>query len=114
MSSSTTSNVLTGSDILAGGGNSEVAGECVGLFPIRLDRNDFMLPLCDLKALWPSKLNQVRVDGQPHESFRPAAPQSAIRAGNEVTKRQYPLPAIGSHGHASALAKRGPMLRQFV
>jgi hypothetical protein len=73
-----------------------------------------MLPLRDLKALWASKLNQARVDGQPHKSFRPAVPPSAIRARNEVTKRQHLHFAIGFNGHASPLAKRGPTLRQFV
>jgi hypothetical protein len=68
----------------------------------------------DLKALWPSKLNQVRVDGQPHKSFRPAVPPSAISASNEVTKRQYLLFAIVFHGHGFPLAKRGPTLRQFM
>src|ERR1039458_7731022 len=113
-SSSTTSNVLVGSDILAGGGNSEVASESMGSFRGRADWEGFMSLLSDLMALSPSELNQARVDGQPHKPFRPTPAPGAIGGSNEVTKRQRPLSVIGFHGHCPRLARRGPTPSRFA
>jgi hypothetical protein len=53
------------------------------------------IPLGKLVALWPSKLNQTRVDGEPHNSSGPVFAPSVMHSGDEPTKRQGFLPAIG-------------------
>jgi hypothetical protein len=55
-------------------------------------------PLGKLEALWSSKLDQPCVDGEPHKSSGPAFAPGGVRRGNEFTKRQGFLPAIGFHG----------------
>jgi hypothetical protein len=55
-------------------------------------------PLGKLEALRPLKLDEVCVDGEPHNSFGPAFAPGVVRHGDEFTKCQGFLPAIGFHG----------------
>ena len=43
------------------------------------------------------KLNQARIDNQPHNSSSLASSPGAISRRDELTKRQYLLLAIGFH-----------------
>jgi hypothetical protein len=49
-------------------------------------------------ALFSAKLNQVRLDGEPHNSFGFLSAASVVNGHDELTQRQDFLPAIGFHG----------------
>jgi len=51
-----------------------------------------------LGALWVSKLDQMRVDGEPHNPSGPSFTPGSVRGGDETTQRQGLFPAIGFHG----------------
>jgi hypothetical protein len=50
-----------------------------------------------LEAQWSLKLDQLCVDGEPHNSSGPTLAPSVVRRGDEPTKGQGFLPAIGLH-----------------
>ena len=54
-------------------------------------------PLGKLEPFWSSKLDEVRVDGEPHHAFGPAFTPRFVRRSDEPTQGQGFLSAIGLH-----------------
>jgi hypothetical protein len=48
--------------------------------------------------LWPAKLNQARLDGEPHKRFGFALASQVVNACDEFAKREGFLPAMNIHG----------------
>lgn len=69
--------------------------------------------MAELGAIWfldkegvsAAKVNQARVDSQPHESLGFPSSAGLISAGDEPAEGQLSLPGIGSH--SGILAGRG-------
>jgi len=55
------------------------------------------LLLTNLKAPASSELDQVRIDGAPHNFCRPAFATGVINGRNEITKCHLPFSMIGFH-----------------
>jgi hypothetical protein len=64
---------------------------------VPLKREVVEIPLGKHETLWPPKLVQVRVEGEPHKSTGPAFTPGIVRGGDELAKRQWFLPAIRFH-----------------
>jgi hypothetical protein len=57
----------------------------------------FQLLSGDYEALLSRELNEVRIDGQPQNSSRPANAAGAINGRDQITKHQCLLLLIGFH-----------------
>lgn len=53
-----------------------------------------------------AKLNQLRFDGEPHNPSGFVLAVGVVNAGDELTKRQGLLPAIGPHGLQAYVGSR--------
>jgi|SRR5208282_424075 len=73
---------------------------------VPLKREVVEIPSRKHKTLWPPKLDQVRVEGEPHKSTGPAFTPGIVRGGDELAKRQGFLPAIRFHNLKYRLGDR--------
>jgi len=74
-------------------------------------------PSSNHNALWSAKLNQVRLDGEPHDSFALAPAAAVIDARDEFAECQGFFPALILHGliinHHAARATWGVTLTRI-
>jgi len=62
------------------------------------------------EALLSSKLDQVRVDGEPYQSTGPASTPGVVRGADELPKRQRFLPAMRFHRLEYSPEDRAPAM----
>jgi hypothetical protein len=58
----------------------------------------FLLCSRNDKALVSSKRNKVGIDGEPHNTLRPAFAAVAVHSRDQITERQCLLLVVGFHG----------------